>query len=292
MTFLSNGDIITQQANFKEVLNMEWLKNTLDVIVSWATNTGLKLLIALVLMFVSFKIINWVAKRIIKNGEKKKLDKTIVKTISYLVKIGGKVIVTVCLVGYVGIDTSAITALIASLGVCIGLAVNGAVSNIAGGVLILVTRPFKVDDFIEAQGVSGTVADIHMISTKVVTGDNKVVHIPNGALANGNIINYSEKELRRVDFNFSIAYDADFNKARSVVEDILKSHQLVLDDPAPFVRMSKHAASSIDIVARAWVKSGDYWTVNFDVLEKVKAEFDKNHIVIPFEQIDVHVKNN
>ena len=271
---------------------MEWLKNTLDTIVSWATNTGLKLLIALVLMFVSFKIINWVSKRIMKNGEKKNLDKTLLKTISYLVKIGGKVIVTVCLVSYVGIDTSAITALIASLGVCIGLAVNGAVSNIAGGVLILVTRPFKVDDFIEAQGVSGTVTDIHMVNTTVVTGDNRVVHIPNGVLATGNIINYSEKELRRVDFNFSIAYDADFNKARSIVEDILKSHELVLDDPAPFVRMSKHAASSIDIVARAWVKSGDYWTVNFDVLENVKAEFDKNHIEIPFEQIDVHVKNN
>ncbi len=271
---------------------MEWLKNTLDLIVSWATSTGLRLLIALAIMFVSFKIINWVAKRIIKIGEKKGLDKTITKTLSYLLRIGGKVIVTVCLVGYVGIDTSAITALIASLGVCIGLAVNGAVSNIAGGVLILVTRPFKVDDFIEAQGVSGTVADIHMVSTKVITPDNKVIYIPNGALINGNIVNYSEKELRRVDFSFSIAYDADYNKAKSIVEDVLKSHELVLDDPAPFVRMSKHAASSIDIAARAWVKSGDYWTVNFDVLEEVKAEFDRNNIEIPFEQLDVHVKNN
>ncbi len=270
---------------------MEWLKNILDIIVSWATNTGLRLLIALILMFISFKVINWIAKKIVNNGKKKNIDKTIVKTLSYLVKIAGKSIVTICLIGYVGIDTSAITALVASLGVCIGLAVNGAVSNIAGGVLILVTRPFKVDDFIEAQGISGTVTDIHMVSTKILTGDNKVVYIPNGALANGNIVNYSEKELRRVDFTFSIAYDADFNKARSLVENILKSHELVLDDPAPFVRMSKHASSSIDIVARAWVKSGNYWTVNFDVLESVKSEFDKNNIEIPFEQIDVHVKN-
>ena len=267
-------------------------KNTLDMIVAWATNTGLKLIIALILMFITFKLINWIAKKIIKTSEKKGFDKTISKTLSYLVNIGGKVIVTVCLVGYVGIDTSAITALIASLGVCIGLAVNGAVSNIAGGVLILITRPFRVDDFIEAQGISGTVTDIYLVSTKVVTGDNKVVHIPNGSLINGNIINYSEKELRCVDFNFSIAYDADFNKAKSVVEDILKSHELVLDDPAPFVRMSKHAASSIDIVARAWVKSDDYWTVNFDVLESVKAEFDKYNIEIPFDQLDVHVKQN
>ncbi len=271
---------------------MEWLNNTLDIIVTWATNTGIKLLIALILMFVSFKLINWVAKIAAKQSEKKGLDKTIVKTLTYLIKIIGKVIVTVCLIGYVGIDTSAITALIASMGVCIGLAVNGAVANIAGGVLILVTRPFKVDDFIEAQGISGTVTDIHMVSTKVVTGDNKVVYIPNGALANGNIINYSEKELRRVDFTFSIAYDADFDKAKTIVENILKSHELVLQTPAPFVRMSKHAASSIDIVARAWAKSGDYWTVNFDVLEQVKAEFDRNQIVIPFNQIDVHVKNN
>jgi len=271
---------------------MEWLENTLNVIISWATNTGIKLLIALVIMFISFKIINWVAKKIIKNGEKKNLDKTITKTLSYLVKLAGKVIVTVCLVGYVGIDTSAITALIASLGVCLGLAVNGAVSNIAGGVLLLITRPIKVDDFIEAQGISGVVTDIHMTTTKIVTGDNKVVYIPNGALANGNIINYSEKELRRVDFEFSIAYDADFDKARSLLENILNSHELVLKDPAPFVRMSKHAASSIDIVARAWVKSADYWTVNFDVLENVKAEFDKNGIEIPFDQLDVHVKKD
>ncbi len=271
---------------------MEWLNETLDMIVAWATNTGLKLIIALILMFITFKLINWIAKKIIKNGEKKGFDKTISKTLSYLVKIGGKVIVTVCLVGYVGIDTSAITALIASLGVCIGLAVNGAVSNIAGCVLILITRPFKVDDFIEAQGISGTVVDIYLVSTKVVTGDNKVVHIPNGSLINGNIINYSEKELRRVDFNFSIAYNADFNKAKSVVEEVLKSHELVLDDPAPLVRMSKHASSSIDIVARAWVKTADYWTVNFDVLECVKAEFDKNNIEIPFDQLDVHVKQN
>ena len=271
---------------------MEWLKNTTDMIVAWATNTGLKLLIALILMYVSFKLINWIAKRVVKSGDKKGLDKTIVKTLSYLIKIGGKVIVTVCLIAYVGIDTSAITAVIASLGVCIGLAVNGAVSNIAGGVLILITRPFRVDDFIEAQGISGTVTDIYLVSTKVVTGDNKVVHIPNGSLINGNIINYSEKELRRVDFTFSIAYNADFHKAKSIVEEVLKSHELVLDDPAPLVRMSKHASSSIDIVARGWVKSTDYWTVNFDVLESVKMEFDQNNIEIPFDQLDVHVKQD
>ena len=200
--------------------------------------------------------------------------------------------VLVALIGFLGIDTSAITALIASLGVCIGLAVNGAVANIAGGVLIIVTRPFKIDDFIDAQGVSGTVEAIHLTNTKVRTGDNKTVYIPNGPLSNGNIINYSEKNIRRVDLTFSIGYSADFNKAKAIITDICSAHELVLKDPTPTVRMSAHSASSIDIVTRVWVNSDDYWTVNFDMLETVKAAFDKEGIEIPFNQLDVHLKQD
>ncbi len=268
------------------------LENILNTIVNWALNTGIKLLIALVVMFISFKLINWIGKKIMNNAKKKDIDKTITKTLVHVGKIFGKCIITVCLIGYVGIDTSAITALIASFGVCIGLAVNGALSNIAGGVLILVTRPFKVDDFIEAQGISGIVTDINITNTKIVTGDNKVIYVPNAALANGNIVNYSEKDTRRVDFVFSIAYSADTEKAKAIITDILTSHELVLKDKAPFVRMSSHGDSAIQITARAWTNSGDYWTVNFDVLEAVKAEFDKNGIEIPFNQLDVHIVNN
>ena len=224
--------------------------------------------------------------------QNEKYDKTIMKTLSYLFSIGAKTLVLVCLIGYLGIDTSGITALIASLGVCIGLAVNGAVSNLAGGVIILVTRPFRVDDYIEAQDVSGTVEDIHMICTKIRTPDNKIIYVPNGALANGNIINYSEKDTRRLDLKFYIGYDSDYEKAKSLVWDIVTSHELALADPVPFVRMTEHADSAIIITARVWTKSGDYWTVNFDVLEAVKKAFDENGIEIPFNQLDVHVKNN
>ena len=264
----------------------------LDSLVSWSMNTGLKVVIALILMFISFKLINWLSKKIVKGGEKKNADKTVLKVLSYALKLILKCVVVVCLIGYVGIDTSGITALIASFGVCIGLAVNGALSNLAGGVLILVTRPFRVDDFIEAQGISGTVADIHITNTKIITPDNKVIYVPNGSLANGNIINYSEKDTRRVDLEFSIAYTADSNKAKEIISNILESHELVLKDPAPFVRMSEHAASSIQIKARAWTKNSDYWTVFFDVTEAVKSEFDKNAIEIPFNQLDVHIKND
>ncbi|MBE6638343.1 MAG: mechanosensitive ion channel family protein [Ruminococcaceae bacterium] len=267
------------------------LKDLLASVVNWATHTGIKIIIALVIMWVSFKLINWLSKKIIKNSEEKKMDKTVVKTLVHVAAIAAKCIVVVCLIGYLGIDTSAITALIASFGVCIGLAVNGALSNIAGGVLILVTRPFKVDDFIEAQGVSGTVTDINMTATRVVTPDNKVVYLPNGALSSGNITNYSEKDTRRVDITFNIAASSDANKAIEVVKGVLSAHALIMQDPAPFVRLNENGDSCLRITSRAWVKSGDYWTVYFDVLESVKSEFGKNGISAPHNQVDVHIQN-
>ncbi len=271
---------------------MQWLQNLLNTLVNWATNTGIKIIIALIVMFISFKLINWIGKKIIKGGEKKHADKTIIKTLVYVAKILAKCIIVVCLIGYLGFDTSAITALIASFGVCIGLAVNGTLSNLAGGVLLLVTRPFKIDDFIEAQGVSGVVADIHITATKIITGDNKVVYVPNGTLANGNIINYSEKDTRRVDLDFSVSYSTDVAKAKLIINDILASHTLILKDPAPFVRIGEHGENSLRIKCRAWTNNSDYWAVYFDVLEAVKSEFDKNGIEIPFNQLDVHIKNN
>ena len=268
------------------------MENFLNTLVSWATTTGIKIVIALILLFISFKLINFFAKKIGKACEKKNLDKTITKALLYASKLTLKCIVVVALIGYLGIDTSAITALIASFGVCIGLAVNGTVSNLAGGVLILVTRPFRVDDFIEAQGVSGTVVDIRITHTKLNTPDNKVIYLPNGALSNGNITNYSEKDTRRVDLEFTFDCSTDIEKAKSLVADVFAANEMILKDPAPFVRMSEHGDSAIAITARVWVNSDDYWTVNFDVLEAVKKAFDENGIEIPFNQLDVHVKNN
>lgn len=255
-------------------------------------NTLAKILISLIILFISFKIVNAISKKIEKSGEKKNADKTIMKTLAYIFRLGLKILIVICIIGFLGIDTSGLTALVASLGVCIGLAVNGALSNLAGGVMIILTRPFKVDDYIEAQGYSGTVADIHITNTKIITPDNKVIYIPNGALSSGTIVNYSEKDLRRVDFKFSIGYGCDFEKAKNIVKDICDKHELVLKDPAPFVRVAEHGASSINIVARVWSKNSDYWTVNFDVIEAVKREFDANGIEIPFDQLDVHIKKD
>ncbi len=269
---------------------MDW-QALLNTLVQWATNTGVKIIIALVIMFISFKVINIIAKKIVKRGEKKNADKTIFQTLANVLKIGLKIVVTICLIGYLGIDTSGLTALVASLGVGIGLAVNGALSNLAGGVLIILTRPFKIDDYIEALGYSGTVVDIRITNTKLLTPDNKVIHLPNGTLSNSEIVNYSENDLRRVDFMFSIGYGDDFERAKQIIMDICVAHELVLKDPQPFVRVKEHGSSSINITARAWVNNADYWTVYFDVTEAVKTAFDKEGIEIPFNQLDVNIKN-
>lgn len=274
---------------------MDW-QQVWQTVQNWLTTTGIKVVISIVIMIVSFSIINWLCKKIAKHADKKvesnkKIDKTIYRTLSYVAKVGLKVLVVIALIGYVGIDTSAITALIASLGVGIGLAINGTLSNLAGGILILITRPFKDDDYIDACGYSGTVEDIRICHTKLRTTDNKVIYLPNGKLSTSEIVNYSEKDLRRVDLTFSISYSDDFEKAKKVIEEVWNQNELILKDPAPSVRVSAQSASSIDLTAKLWCKNEDYWTVNFDMLEQVKTAFDQNGIQIPFNQLDVHIKN-
>ena len=266
----------------------------LDTVLSWCLNTGIKILISLLILLISFRVINVIAKRILKKAQSnERFDKTLVKTLTYVGKVAAKIVVAICIVGYLGIDTSGLTALVTSLGVCAGLAVNGALSNLAGGVLIIFTRPFKVDEYIEveASDIAGTVEEIRIVSTKLCTPDNKVIYVPNGTLSNSNIINYSEKPTRRVDFSFSVAYESDFEKAKELILALLSSHELTLDTPAPVVRVSGHGDSSVDITARVWVNSEDYWTVKWDILEASKKMFDANNIEIPYNKLDVNVKN-
>ena len=262
----------------------------LTTIFDWLIPFAIKMLISSVLLFVSFKIVNAIARKIAGTGESGKLDKTIAKTFAYIFKPVAKSVIVLCLIGFVGIDTSGFAALLVSVGAGIGLALNGALSNLAGGILIILTRPFRVDDFIEAQGYSGTVEDIHVTTTKIRTPDNKVVYIPNGPLSADTIVNYSVKDTRRVDFTFAIGYDEDFDRAKQIVMEIFASHELVLTDPEPMARISEHSESSINITARAWVKSADYWTVKFDIMEAVKRAFDMAGIEIPYNQLDVHIK--
>lgn len=275
---------------------MNW-EETFKSVEAWLTTAGIKVLIALILFVVAFKLIDFFSKKIEKKAEKKieenkKIDKTVFRALSYITKIGLKVFVCVCLIGYLGLDTSGFTALIASFGVSIGLAINGTLSNFAGGVLMLITRPFSDDDYISACGYEGTVEDIFICNTKIRTIDNKVVFIPNGKLSTSEVVNYSKKETRRVDQVFSVSYSTDFEKAQAILKKVCDENPLILKDPAPAIRMSAHSASSIDIKTMVWCKTADYWTVYFDMLESVKKAFDENGIEIPFNQLDVHMKEN
>lgn len=256
-------------------------------------NTGLKLVISAVILIVGFKIIDFLFKKIEgKNAKSGKVDKTLAHTLIYVAKVACKCLIVVALVGYLGIDTSGIAAVIASLGVCVGLAVNGALGNIAGGVLILITRPFKVDDFIEIDGYQGTVEDIRLCHTRICTLDNKVVYVPNGTASNANVVNFSEKEFRRIDLEFEISEEESFEDAKQILMDIVKRHPLVIhNDPAleNVIRVCGATDNGVVICCRAWVRNADYWGVFFDLREEAKKMFDEAQIEFPYEQMDVRV---
>lgn len=254
-------------------------------------SVGVKMAIAIFLLLFAFRLINVIAKkledRICRRAD---LDKTVFSAAFYGARALLKILVVLSLVAYLGVDVSGITALIASLGVGVGLAVNGALSNLAGGVLLLITRPFKIDDFIEAEGYSGTVEDIRVTFTRLRTPDNKVVYIPNGRLSTDTVINFSEKPIRRLDLTFTISYDSSTDIAIKVISDAISENPLALADPEPNIRVSEYKDSGIEIIARPWVKSENYWQLRFELLDAIGKDLKGRGIVIPYNQIDVHIK--
>ena len=256
-------------------------------ILNFAIEVGLKVVLALILLLLGFRLVNLISRRI---NRSKKHDKTITRSLAYAVRIGGKILICLSLIGIFGLDTGGITAFIASIGVSIGLAVNGTLSNLAGGVIIVVTRPFKIDDYVEAQGVSGTVEDIRMVCTRVRTPDNKVVYIPNGALANGNIINYSEKTERRIDLVFSLDPACDYELAMRLVRDTCLADEGILQTPEVLVTVQENSEKYLKILARVWVKSEKYWDVYYRIIASTRRALAASGIQIPRERLDVVVK--
>ncbi len=254
-----------------------------------ATSLGLKLLEAIVLLVVGLKLIGWLKKFIKTSHKLDKLDTSLRSFLVSFVSIVLYVVLVITIAMILGVPATSFITILASCGVAIGLALQGSLSNFAGGIMILLFKPFKVGDYIEASGESGVVTEITVVYTVLLTVDNKRITIPNGTLTNSVIENYSAEELRRVDFTFSAAYDCDIDKVKAVIEQVIAVHPLGLKEPEPMVRLSKHSESSLDYTARVWVKNADYWTVYFDITEQVKKAFDDNGIAIPFPQVDVHL---
>lgn len=279
------------QENVKQTATIDW-QLVLDKVVEWCTTTGIRVIIALLIWFISFKIINFFTKRIYKKLMNKKQDATLSKVLCNMARIALKILVVVALVAYVGIETASISAVIAASGVGLSLALQGTLSNFAGGVIIIIMRPFKLGDFITTNGEMGTVEDIKLFYTTIITPDNKVVYIPNYTLANNVIVNVSVKDTRRVEVVMPIGYSADVELAKKLVKEVALRNELVLRDPAPFAEVAEYADSSINIKCRVWCKNADYWNVNWYLLSEIKKEFDLNNIEIPFNQIDVHLKKD
>ncbi len=273
---------------------MDWnsiFNKIFDFLFEFATSWGTRLLGALLVLIVGLKLVKVLCKFIRTSHKLDKIDSSLRSFISSFSKILLYVMLFITVAMILGIPATSFITILASCGVAIGLALQGSLSNFAGGMMILFFKPFKVGDFISSNGVSGTVVDISVVYTILLAPDNKRITIPNGSLTNSVIENFSAETTRRVDMTFSAAYDCDIEKVKKIITDIVEGHELVLKDPAPSVRLASHDANALTYTVKAWCNNADYWDVKFDVTEMVKAEFDKNQIEIPYPQLDVHVKN-
>ena len=268
----------------------EFFNNLWATLAQIGTTFGMKLIGAAVVLIVGLKLSKWVVGIWKRSRGYKKIDNTVAHFLANVFKAVLYTIVIITSVIMIGIPAASIITILGSAGVAIGLALQGSLSNLAGSIMLMIFRPFKIGDYIEGNGVAGTVEDISMFYTVIKTPDNKVITVPNGALSNDNITNYSKKDLRRVDFNIAVAYGTDVDEVKSLLTDIAASHELVLKDPAPFVALKEHGRESVNITLRVWVNSGDYWTVNFDILEEIYSTFNEREIEIPLPQLDIHVK--
>lgn len=247
-----------------------------------------KLLTALLILVVGIWVIKFFVKGFQKASVKSKMDPSLSKFLSSLISLSLKALVIITVISMLGVETTSFITILGAAGLAIGFALQGSLSNFAGGVLLLVFKPFKVGDFIEGAGHSGSVHAIEVLATTLKTPDNKTIIIPNGQLSGGYIINFSAEPRRRVDFVFGISYNDDMKKAKSIIENIVKSDNRIINDPPPFIVISNLGESSVDITVRVWTETENYWAVFFDTTETVKTAFDANGISIPYPQMDVH----
>ncbi|NQZ53885.1 MAG: mechanosensitive ion channel [Piscirickettsiaceae bacterium] len=243
---------------------------------------------AIVIVIVGRMVVKWIVKIIRKLMVRSDLDPILVNFASSIANAVLLLFVFIAALDQLGINTTSLIALLGAAGLAIGLALQGSLQNFAAGVMLIVFRPFKLGDFIEAGGVVGVVEHISIFSTNMKTSDNREIIIPNGQIYSGAITNYSAKETRRIDMVFGIGYDDDMLEAKKIMEDILAKHELVLEDPAPAVAVAELAESSVNFRVRPWVNRGDYGAVRSELIEQIKLTFDKKGISIPYPQMDIH----
>ena len=259
-----------------------------DMAMQYGMEYGLKVVGAIAI----FVIGKWVAHKlsglIKKMMNRGKIDSTLSAFIASMVDILLMIVVVLAAINNLGVDTTSLIAILGAAGLAVGLAMQGTFGNIGSGVVLILFRPFEVGNFVTVAGESGTVEAITLFNTTLLTPDNKVILIPNSAVASGNITNFSKKETRRVDFVFGIGYDDDLKLAKATLQEILDADTRILKDPASFIGVGELADSSVNFTVRVWVKAADYWGVHFDTIEKVKLTFDEKGITIPYPQMEIN----
>lgn len=261
-----------------------------DTLTQWVASAGMKIVAAILLLVIGHRLIKWLKKRIARPTRPDGSDVSARLFISSFSGVALYVLLFITIAMILGIPTTSFITAIASCGVAIGLAMQGFLSNFAGGIMLMIFKPFKVGDYIETPDAAGTVAETTVVYTVLNTPDNKVITIPNGNLTNSVITNYSAVDNRRVDLVFSTAYSCDVEKVKSLLTDIVTNHPKVLGDPEPSARLSAHGDSALEFTVKVWCRTEDFWDVKFDLTEQVKVAFDKQGIEIPYPQMDIHMK--
>lgn len=250
---------------------------------------GMKIFIGLLVLYIGFKITDSVTKKVIKNLKKKKIDETLSSFLEPLMRISLKALILLAVIAYMGIQTTSFVAVIGAASFAVGLAFQGALSNFAGGVLLIILKPFLVGDFIEVAGNKGTVENISIFYTDLRTPDNRVTVVPNSSITSSSLTNFSKKETRRVDLVVGVDYNSDIEEVKATILEMVSKNDKVLNLPEPFVGLGEYGDSSINFYVRLWVNSPDYWNVYFSFQENLKVEFDEKGIEFPYPHMDLNI---
>lgn len=264
------------------------LEQALEKLVDFGMDAGKDILIAILIYVIGRFIIKQISALVARILEKRKIETSVQTFLKSLIKILLNMILAFAIIGKLGVETTSFAALLASAGVAVGMALSGNLSNFAGGLIILIFKPFKVGDYIDGPGVSGTIKEIQIFHTILSTLDNRMIYVPNGSLSGNAVTNYSKQDKRRVEWVFRVEYGEDVKRVRAVLQRIINADSRILDTPAPLIVLGSLSASSIDITVRVWVKSVDYWNVLYDINEIVYTTFNEEGIGFPFPQLTLH----
>jgi len=282
-TITSMNDISLSKISWADIVNF---------LTHQAVDFGLKLLLCIIIYIAGRKLIRFLNKALGKLMNSRSLDSSVISFLTSLINILLTVGLLIIIINILGINNSSFIALFASFGIAMGMALSGTMQNFAGGVMILLFRPYKIGDYIQAQGQEGTVKSIQIFSTVLITSDNRTIYVPNGGLSNNIIVNFNNQDTRRIEWSIGIDYGTDYDKAKSIIQNILSSEERILNDPSPYIALKTLSPSSVDILIRVWAKRSNYWDVYYNINEQIYKIFAANGINIPFPQMTVHLSDN